>query len=398
MIVLHPLLLHPNADLQHEVQNLLEASQKPSTERLVDSKASSNDTLPPAMGVSEFAQVLKKMIELVESENDLTKYEEDIQQSLQHHGCNATVEIHCSTTSEGSESKCVEKLQLTCTLIEAKVAITVSKTCKKFSVVMAKIIDALHAHEGALERMKDCIDQMHLLEPSCRLTRIISASVREATTVRQLFHLLGKHWNCIDVDLLQSILQAADCNPALKLLAEFLEDRDCSLPIKDLIKEINKSSSTESKGRSDPNCIELKASVEVDSMNLEEYSEKKAAICGTLEVPLESLTLTQIESGSFILTWQMSAELVKHVQSVQVSDANLHFLARQYITEISIEGCYNLPIPSLNTWKGTSRLDDRVCDIHKPQASTVTMTAIQLWGVHKRVCVMLITTKYNIVL
>lgn len=338
-------------DMQIEVQKLLKtpASQEvPSSGTVEELGSLATDFMSqqPASHFdglgAEIAPPLKKLIEFVESEDDITVFEDVIQKSLRSQGFKGSVEISCSKAGD-SESESLESLLLKCVLKEPGIEIIVSKTVRKFSQKIAKIIDALHAHEGALERMKDYVTQMHLLQPRHRVAKIISTSVEAAASVREFFRLLGKHWNYIDVDLLIHILEAANCDPALKLLSEFLVNRDSKLPLTELMEEMEKSRSSE-----DTVCVKVK--VNTERITLEEYDTLKSAVTGVLSIPRVSFSPPTISRGCFEVSWEMCAELLHYVHSVRITQSCLQLLARHDVISVTIGDSYHLVVPPLNYW------------------------------------------------
>ena len=345
--------MHYTSDMQIEVQQLLKTSasqEMPSSGKMevLGSLATDFKSQQPTSDLdglgAEIAPPLKKLIEFVESEDDITVFEDVIEKSLRSHGFKGSVEISCTMSkADDSKSESLESLQLKCVLKEPGIKLIVSKTVRKFSQKIAKIIDALHAHEGALERMKDCVTHMHLLQPHHRIAKIISTSVEAAASVREFFRLLGKHWNHIDVDLLIHILEAAECHPALKLLGEFLVNRDSELPLTKLMEEVEKSRSSK-----DTVCVKVK--VNTERVTQEEYDALKSAVTGVLSIPRVSFSPPSISRGCFEVSWEMSAELLHYVQSVRITQNCLHLLARHDVISLTIGDSYHLVVPPLSYW------------------------------------------------
>ena len=344
--------MHYTSDMQIEVQQLLKTSasqEMPSSGKMevLGSLATDLKSQQPTSDLdglgAEIAPPLKKLIEFVESEDDVTVFEDVIEKSLRSHGFTGSVEISCSKSkADDSKRESLVSLQLKCVL-KPGIEIIVSKTVRKFSKKIGEIVDALHAHEGALERMKDCISHMHLLQPDHRITKIISTSVEAAASVREFFLLLGKHWNHIDVDLLIRILEAAECHPALKLLGEFLVNRDRKLPLTKLMEEVEKSRSSK-----DTVCVKVK--VNKERITQEEYDALKSAVTGVLSIPRVSFSFRSTSRGCFEVSWEMSAELLHYVQSVRITQNCLHLLARHDVISLTIGDSYHLVIPPLSYW------------------------------------------------
>ena len=103
--------------------------------------------------------------------------------------------------------------------------------------------------------------------------------------------------------------------------------------------------------------VKVEAKVDTDFLTLKDYDEKTSLLCGVLRLPRFALSYLHLASGCVLLTWQMSADLVEYVQSVQLTDSGLLLLAKHGFTNIEIANSYHIAIPNCSSWE-TNKIDE----------------------------------------
>jgi len=280
------------------------------------------------------------------------------------------------------------------------VEMSIPEFAKELALLITDLVELLDKHNGALERMKTALENLVLPLSLKRLVQIVqSQRYEEARSVRELFKLLAPYWSCIDCSLLQVIVKASGCQPAIEKLEAFLQHRSAispslmlcdpnsristeseisqddtptqtevsrviqTQPIQSCVKHLDAPSTGELQGS--PNgsqpcrreitnnkevSVEVKAKVDVNTLILRDYDEKTSLLCGVLKLPRFALSYLRTATGCLLLVWQMSANLVSYVQSVQLTDSDLQLLAKQRFTYIMVADSYHICIPSHSYW------------------------------------------------
>ena len=285
------------------------------------------------------------------------------------------------------------------------VGITIPELAGELALLITDLVELLDKYDRALRRMKVALENLVLPLGLKKLVRIVrSQEYKEATSVQELFKLLAPYWSCIDCKLLHIIVRASGCQPAIEMLDKFLHHRsavspslvlytpaktnpsksskgDISIsdtlpdrkeedrvivdqPIESPAKHLVTPSMEESQCTSIPNqptkresdskresSVKVEAKVDTDFLTLKDYDEKTSLLCGVLRLPRFALSYLRLATGCVLLTWQMSADLVEYVQSVQLTDSDLQLLAKHGFTNIKVADSYHIAIPCFAFWE-----------------------------------------------
>lgn len=280
------------------------------------------------------------------------------------------------------------------------VGMSIPELAGELALLITDLVELLDKYDGALGRMKVALENLVLPLSLKKLVHIVrSQDYKEATSVQELFKLLAPYWSCIDCNLLRVIVRASGCQAAIERLDKFLHHRSAispSLvlysPVKANFSELSKgdikndtssdrneadrvivnqpiqspakSSMEESQCTSIPNqpteeksdlkkesSVKVEAKVDTDFLTLKDYDEKTSLLCGVLRLPRFALSYLRLATGCVLLTWQMSAELVQYVQSVQLRNSDLQLLAKHGFSFINIANSYHIAIPNSSSWE-----------------------------------------------
>ena len=280
------------------------------------------------------------------------------------------------------------------------VEMSIPEFAEELALLITDLVELLDKHDGALERMKTALENLVLPLSLKGLVRIVqSQRYEEARSVRELFKLLAPYWSCIDCNLLRVIVKASGCQPAIEKLEAFLQHRSAisqslmlynpnsristereisqddtpnqtevsrviqTQPIQSHVKHLDTPSTEQlqcSPIGSQP-CrreitmnedvsVEVKAKVDVNMLTLRDYDDKTSLLCGVLKLPRIALSYLRTTTGCLLLVWQMSANLVSYVQSIQLTDSDLQLLVKQGITYIMVADSYHICIPNHSYW------------------------------------------------
>ena len=251
--------------------------------------------------------------------------------------------------------------------------ISIPEFAAEFAWLIADLVDLLDKYDGALGRMKIALENLVLPQPPRKkLVYIVpSHKYKEATSVEELFKLLTPYWSCIDCKLLHFIVKASNCQQAMERLDKFLHHGDSispslvvyspakantSEPAKEKTSEFQCTSILSQPTKSETvlktgSSVEVEAKVDTDFLTLKDYDEKTSLLCGVLRLPRFALSYLRFTTGCVLLTWQMSADLVEYVQSVQLTNSDLQLLAKYGFTNIKIANSYQTTIPKSSFWK-----------------------------------------------
>ena len=283
------------------------------------------------------------------------------------------------------------------------IEMSIPEFAEELALLITDLVELLDKHDGSLERMKTALENLVLPLSLKRLVHIVqSQRYEEARSVRELFKLLAPYWSCIDCNLLRVIVKASGCHPAIEKLEAFLQHRSAISPSLMLCNptKANSRISTEREISQDdtPNTAEVsrviqtqpiqscdkhldtpstgelqcspigsqpcrreitmnedvsvkvKAKVDVNMLTLKDYDDKTSLLCGVLKLPRFALSYLRTATGCLLLVWQMSANLVSYVQSIQLTDNDLQLLAKQRFSYIMVADSYHICIPSHSYW------------------------------------------------
>ena len=259
--------------------------------------------------------------------------------------------------------------------------ISIIQSHSDFAIFMSDITEMLEENPKTLTRMKRALKNLVLPLPYRigRLAHIVkSKEYQEATTVDMFLELLAPHWSPVDCSLLQTLVRASHCQPAVRKLEEFLsEQKKISrfLILQQAQQQVDKThdQSATTQGEPSPTLLQVESeysqaqqhksyqevTLKVDKsvLTMKDYDEMADHLSSTLKLPRYSFTVEKIETGSIVIIWQISRELIPYIQSIRISDGELKILAKQRILEIRITGIIIIYIPSLEYWEGGKRQD-----------------------------------------
>ena len=279
------------------------------------------------------------------------------------------------------------------------VGMSIPELAGELALLITDLVEFLDKYDGALGRMKVALENLVLPLGLKKLVRIVrSQEYKEATSVQELFKLLAPYWSCVDCKLLHIIVRASGCQPAVERLDKFLHHRRAVSPSVVLYSPTGENSSESSKwdilksdtsserkeadrvivnqpmqspakhlvtpSKEESQCVSIpnqpteresdskrESSVKVEAkvdtafLTLKDYDEKTSLLCGVLKLPRFALSYLHLATGCVLLTWQMSADLIEYVQSVQLTDSDLQLLAKHGFTNIKVADSYHIFIP-----------------------------------------------------
>ena len=280
------------------------------------------------------------------------------------------------------------------------VGMSIPELASELALLITDLVEFLDKYDGALARMKVALENLVLPLGLKKLVHVVrSQDYKEATSVQELFKLLAPYWSCVDCKLLHTIVRASGCQPAMERLDKFLHHRSTVSPSLVLYSPTRANSSESSKmdisktlserkeadrvivnqpiespadhlgtpimkftsipsqptkEKSDlkkESSVEVQAKVDQDLFTLKDYDEKTSLLCGVLKLPRFALSYLRLATGCVLLTWQMSADLVEYVQSVQLTDSDLLLLAKHGFTNIRVADSYHIFIPCFAFWE-----------------------------------------------
>ncbi len=294
---------------------------------------------------------------------------------------------------------------------------------------LAELLD-----EKALERMKTALEQLVLSKPaknssarprkSKKLEKcapiVASCEYKEAKSVREFFKLLAPRWSWVECSLLEFVIKASRCKPAMEKFQEFLRIRktaastttvpvvkeDCStiqtVSNGETLPQPESEAPTERRGllpletsnavggnHGIPEDIGIEEKLDKDALTLEEYDQHAGFLCGITATPRYLLEYIGARDGCIALQWRMSNQLLP-LHLARITDEDLKSLAKLKVLEIRIGAYLHLAVPTIAYWEGKRevevlqyRLTCSYCTEFRG-LSLFNTAPRDLWGLHCR--------------
>ena len=278
-----------------------------------------------------------------------------------------------------------------------------------FVVLLTDLTTLLEQHEGALHKMSLAFNySVVLMKSEAYYTLLQSEQYKDIKSVKDFFSVLTNFWTPVECSLLNILVEATGCKPAIERLRAFLSSRnskedmirlmqqsqnpsvksETSIPASTVTtsspmngaptqleeEKINSPSSICSSDQVEPpasnsekydqksiaistqpqshqpDSLSVHATVAQNSLTLAEYERKTNILCGALKIPRYFLKLVGIDPGSVIIKWVTSKGLLPYLKSRVIHDADLLLLLKENITSIQIGTEYCIQIGSAEFW------------------------------------------------
>ncbi len=269
----------------------------------------------------------------------------------------------------------------------------------EFAKLVASLISILKKEDGALELMKDTLDNLVLPASSGGVIHVISSKEYQAAeSVQSLFRMLSPYWRSfVDCKLLSTLVEASDCREAIEKLNAFLGKRNDSasgitlqglqdyiLPPAHVHVALERGShpltapaatmpvdsfqppayvALEAGSRlpappvttvrvvsSQPR-LPVHVKLEANVLTLRDYDRTASAVCRTLQTPRLSLNLCGIRRNCIIIQWEMSADLESYLRTIQLAASDVRALSEAGVTELTVGTFLHLSVPTMDYWE-----------------------------------------------
>ncbi len=204
----------------------------------------------------------------------------------------------------------------------------------KWAILIATLVEILSSHENALMKMKTAFLHRVRSRPVGKSDKkmgkkynpiVASRDYKNAKTVGAFLDVFAPYWNWKEYGLLEFLVNASGCEPALEKLQEFIESRRQAAPY-----VVLPISSTE-QNTGDPRELQtvlVRMKVKRDSLTLEEYDEDASLMCRVVKIPRYELALDSIGTGSIAIRWSIASHFADDLQRTTVTNTLLQELAK----------------------------------------------------------------------
>ncbi len=212
--------------------------------------------------------------------------------------------------------------------------------------------------------LQQLVQSKSLKKPGSQLTElkliVVSPEYKEAARVGELFELLSPRWNWKEYELLEFLVEASDCQAAVKKLQEFLERRCNAAP--HVVLHASQAAKTIPEPEHEAILTQPRAEHEEeqettvvaklgkDKLTLKEYDETTSVLSRALDFGRYLLCLDSITDGCIAIHWRISASLASELQGKRIGAEDWQALARHNIIEIDIGSTMRLTVATRNYW------------------------------------------------
>ena len=277
-----------------------------------------------------------------------------------------------------------------------------------FGILLSDLTSLLEKYEGALENMKSTFQFIAtIMKSKAYYALLCSKHYKKIKSVKYFFLLLAKYCTPVDCSLLNAVVKATHCQPAIERLQAFLCSRDVDEEMTKLMQQSQIASSTSEaslpaptvtssqllndaptkritekntatsslhftdKSESpsinnreinvensaisiqpqvQPHTLNIHVKVAQNSLTLAEYEHKTDILCGALRIPRSFLQLLGLDPGSVIIKWVTSEGLLPYLKSRVIRDADLLLLLKESLVSIKIGSEYSIQIGNPEFW------------------------------------------------
>ncbi len=227
----------------------------------------------------------------------------------------------------------------------------------KWAILIATLVEILSSHENALLKMKTAflhrVRSRPVRKSDKRLGKkynpiVASRDYKNAKTVGAFLNVFAPCWNWKEYSLLEFLVNASGCKPAVEKLQEFMESRRQAAPYVVL------PTSPAEQSTGDPRELQtvlVRMKVKRDSLTLEEYDEDASLLCRVVKIPRYELALDSIGTGCIAIRWRIASRFADDLQRTTVTNMLLQELAKQRVVQISIGPNFHLSVATINYWE-----------------------------------------------
>ena len=236
--------------------------------------------------------------------------------------------------------------------------------------MMRDVIRILESNYQSLKNMLIAFEHMaHSMKIKAFVDIVQSKEYVTLNSVRTFFRCLAPHMDPVDCSLLRALVRAADCEKAKQRLDEYLcmsanvvltkndtkscihpEPKALSLAALDSAKDetatltVAHTAVVSSEPVADSSEIPVTATVAEDEMTWGKLRRIQSLLCGLFTIPPFTLPYKEAESGSIVVKWVTSQDILHNAPALDSGD--LMLLHQEKIVSIQIGMKYTIPVVS----------------------------------------------------
>ena len=236
--------------------------------------------------------------------------------------------------------------------------------------MMRDVIRILESNHWSLKNMLIAFEHIaHSRKIKAFVDIVQSKEYVTLNSVRTFFRCLAPHMDHVDCSLLKALVRAADCEKAKQRLDEYLcmsanvvlpkndkklcihpEPKALSLTALDSAKDKTATLTmactavVNSEPMADSSEIPVTARVAEDEMTWGKLRRIQSLLCGLFTIPPFTLPYKEAQSGSIIVKWVTSQDILPNAQALDGGD--LMLLRQEKIVSIQIGMKYTIPVVS----------------------------------------------------
>ncbi len=197
---------------------------------------------------------------------------------------------------------------------------------------------------------------------------VVSHEYKEAACAGDLFDLLAPRWNWKECELLEFLIEASDCEAAVKKLQEFLERRNNAAPhvvlhtnqaAKAITKPVHEAILMQPRAKplaeataehEEEQELTIVAKLDKNTLTLKEYDQTTSVLSRAYDFGRYLLCLDSITDGCIAIQWRVSVSLASELQHKIIGAEDFQALARQNIIEIKFGSNIYLNVATRDYW------------------------------------------------
>ena len=254
--------------------------------------------------------------------------------------------------------------------LQAPSLCTIDKPSEEYGVMMKDVIRILESNHQSLKNMLIAFEHMaHSMKIKAFVDIVQSKEYVTLNSVRTFFRCLAPHMNPVDCSILRALVRAADCEKAKQRLDEYLcmsensvlpkndtkscvhpEPETSSLHDLDSANDVTTTLTVahtavvRSQPVADSSEIPVMARIAEDEMTWGKLRRIQSLLCGLFTIPPFTLPYKEAESGSIVVKWVTSQDILPNAQALDGGD--LMLLRQEKIVSIQIGMNYTIPVVS----------------------------------------------------
>ena len=228
----------------------------------------------------------------------------------------------------------------------------------EYGIMMSGLTEILEKYEGALKRMKSAFESISLVmkEETC-IALMKSEHYEKIRSVQEFFRELGRYWNHIECSLLDALVRATKCKPAIEELNEFVcsKKKDERIILSDdRASQLSLEALSPNQVQEDSNTVSIAATVNRVGLTMAVYERLSNIISYALGIPRFMMRLFGFEQGSIVISWATSRGVLSHIQSRVLEDHHMKLLLQEMVVSIRIGSEYNIAVGDSDYWINVS--------------------------------------------